>query len=257
MDQLPRPIESPIDIWRRGQLVTRAVVERWTMPDGRCGVKWGGLVFPLLDGGRIETTDQATPPAMCRPLIEPNPSWRLERGGTDADAYVFLDGDGATLERALHDLSVAGLMVQRSGPNLAGSAGDWFIRLASPGPDAEAILARTLGEAPPTRSVSNSEGLRERLLTEALEAAAAARERLRADLDNALARAASASESALELTNLRSSAWKKWPHGSPRPNARPNAYERKPRRCHAQPADQYGWSESWLSRHRPCCRVST
>ena len=175
------------------------------MPDGRCGAKWGGLVFPLLDGGRIETTDQATPPAMCRPWIEPHPSWRLERGGAGADAYVFLDGDGATLERALHDLSAAGLVVQRSGPNLAGSAGDWFIRLASPGPDAEPILARTLGETSPAPSVSNVEGLRERLLTEALEAAAGARERLRADLDNARTRAAAASDSALELTNLRSS----------------------------------------------------
>ena len=121
-----------------------------------------------------------------------------------------------------------------------------------------AILVRTLGEAPPTPSVSNDEGLRERLLTEALEAAAAARERLRADLDNALARAASASESALELTRQTSAAaWKKRPHASPLPNARPSACGRKPQCRHAQPADQYGWSVSWLSRHRPCCRVST
>ena len=111
-----RPIELPIDICRRGQVVTRAVVERWSMPDGQRGVKWGGLAFPFFYDGRIETTDQATPPAMCRPLIEPRPSWRLERGGPDADAYVFLDGDGATLERALHDLSVAGLNGERAGP---------------------------------------------------------------------------------------------------------------------------------------------
>jgi hypothetical protein len=203
MDQLPHPIESPIDICRRGQVVTRAVVERWAMPDGRCGAKWGGLVFPLLDGGRIETTDTATPPAMCRPWVDPRPSWRFEPGATGADAYVFLDGDGATLERALHDLAAAGLVVHRSGPNLAGSSGDWFIRLAFPGPNTEALLARTLGEMSSPLSNGDTGGLRERLLTEALEAAAAARERLCADLDDAVARAAAAAHSTAELSNLR------------------------------------------------------
>ena len=171
-----------IEVWNDGSVVTRISTEMLALPDGRPAAKWGGLVFPLHDGNRIELTDQGTVPASCRPWVDPASFWRFEGGDMGADGYVFFDGNDSDRARITRTLVAAGGKVIRSGPNLSGTAGDWFIRVADPSPELNSILRETLGASARPEAASDMSAIRERLLVQALEEATAVRDRLREEL---------------------------------------------------------------------------
>ena len=122
------------------------------MPDGRTGVVWRGLVYPVRDGNHIDADGEALPPAACVGGTKP------QSGGADFasihgddEAYVLLSGPAAMRDEAAANLRAAGVAVLRAGRYLGdpidGFSADWFIRFEKPTSD-EAIddlLARVLG----------------------------------------------------------------------------------------------------------------
>jgi hypothetical protein len=153
-----------------------------TLPDGRAGAKWNGLVFPLLEGTKIDVAGTGVLPQACGPAGGGETSWRYEPDSGGDGGYVFFDGTGALRNRTLAALAEAGIDVLRSGANLSGMPGDWFVRLAGAKLKILATFTAVLG-APPAESEDDaSTSLRERLLAEALEQARVAVERLQEDL---------------------------------------------------------------------------
>ncbi len=195
-----------IEVCKDGSAVTRISAELLRLPDGRPAAKWGGLAFPLHDGQRIDLADAGTVPALCRPWVDPATFWRFEGGGANVDGYVFFDGDDTDRVRVLQILVAAGADVVRSGPNLSGTTGDWFIRVADPGTGIVDLLNEALGPNATASSSSDASSIRERLLTEALEATEAARQSLSKKLAEsstlATASIAEAAASATERQNV-------------------------------------------------------
>lgn len=181
-----------IEVCNNGSVVTRINTEMLALPDGRPAAKWGGLVFPLRDGNRIELTDQGTVPASCRLWVDPKAFWRFEGGDIGADGYVFFDGNDSDRARTARILVAAGAVVIRSGPNLSGTPGDWFIRVAGPSAEIESVLRDALGASASPEAASDMSAIRERLLVQALEEATAVRDRLREELRELTTRVAEA-----------------------------------------------------------------
>lgn len=155
------------------------------MPGGGIGAKWGGLVFPLRDDASIEITDTGVPPASCTPWRPAPDRWWVQPDPQGTACYVFLTGDAALRDQAVQALTAPGVRVLRSGPNLSGADGDWFLRLDPVGRDLGPILDPLLGPLPAERPDDTL--LRERLLIEALEQAAASRAQWRREAEAALA----------------------------------------------------------------------
>jgi hypothetical protein len=192
MDGESLPATRRIVVQRGGREIDVTEADLFRLPDGRAGARWGGLVFPLLEEDRIETADIGVAPARCTRWHEASPEWRYEPGPPGFDGYLFVGGDAHQLKTATANLRRAGVRVVRTGPNLSGSPGDWFIRVAGLDDATPARLAAILGEAVARPASATDGSLRERLLVDALEATAAARDALRADLERALAAAAAA-----------------------------------------------------------------
>ena len=165
---------------RDGTVEGHFQAHRLALPDGRCGVRWAGLVFPLHPGDWIEVTERASLPGDCRPWA-PAPGWRMVAEPGSSDAYVFLDGPASARDRMLDAMAAAALRPVRSGPNMSGTPGDWFIRVQGWSEAAGQALADRLGAAAP-HGADDPARLRERLVQERFEQVAAERDALRQQL---------------------------------------------------------------------------
>ena len=146
----------------------------------------GGLMFALHDEARIDADESGVLPALCQAWAgsEVEAWWRWQPGVEGGEGYLFLDGTAAERDRVAAALRAASLTVVRTGPNLSGEPGDWFLRIG--GGDPRSVLAGLLGATAPA-PVPGGAGLRERLLGEALERALLERDQARAQLAEARA----------------------------------------------------------------------
>jgi len=121
------------------------------MPDGRTGVVWRGLVYPVRDSNHIDADGEALPPAACvGGTTPPNGSADFASIHGDDEAYVLLAGPLVVRDEAAASLRVAGVTVLRAGRYLGdpvdGFSADWFIRFERPTSDEplDDLLARVL-----------------------------------------------------------------------------------------------------------------
>lgn len=180
-----------ITIVREGREFTRQSLELFRLPGGGRGAKWGGLVFPIREGDFIELADQGVPPGQCDVWGESDPGWTITRGADGGDAYLFLEGSAQKCSLAVRRLQDSGVIVLRSGPNLSGGIGDWFIRIGAITDGTEDALRQVLAEVAKAPEVENDTTLRERLLVQAVIAGQTAQAELRVELDRARRVAAS------------------------------------------------------------------
>src|SRR5438132_1703342 len=108
-----------VSILRDGSEFRRQFLELLRLPDGAEGAKWGGLVFPLREGNRIDLGDRGLPPRDCTAWAEPARGWAVATGSEGEDVYLFLEGSAHTCGHAVRKLQEAGLTLVRSGPNLS------------------------------------------------------------------------------------------------------------------------------------------
>lgn len=172
-----------ITVQRDGEEVGRQTLELLRMPDGAAGAKWGGLVFPLRDDDRIELIDRAIPPGQCAPWEEQRASWSLSAELPVTGAYLYIEGSAQTCVRTVRKLEEAGIRVLRSGPNLSGNLGDWFIRLDAPVDGDREKISNILADGTQVAAADDGASLRERLLVQALAITQASQARLRSELD--------------------------------------------------------------------------
>ncbi len=182
-------VTREISVLRDGGEIGRKALELLRLPDGAVGAKWGGLVFPVRDGDRIDLGDLALAPAQCAPLADQATRWSISTGMEGADAYLFLEGSAQTYSRTVKKLEEAGVSVLRSGPNLSGGVGDWFIRIGAPSLETTDAIREVLEEATEFSEVADEQSLRERLLVQGLIAAKASQAKLRKELELAQAAA--------------------------------------------------------------------
>jgi hypothetical protein len=173
-----------VEVRRDGVPEINIVTERFVLPDGRAGAKWNGLVFPLHDDSWIDADEAGVLPGQCRPWLEPSAGWRWQPGADAGEGYVFLDGTAAARDQVSRLLAASGIAVVRTGPNMSGEPGDWFIRVA--GGDPRPTLERLLGAVAAAPETGSDATLRERLLGDALERVRLERDQAHAEL--ALAR---------------------------------------------------------------------
>lgn len=202
-------VTREIRVIRAGSELARQELALYRMPDGAEAAKWGGLVFPLRSGDSIDISDRGLPPAQCRPWQDEAPDLDIVAGRNGGASYVFVEGSARSCQSAVRRLTDAGFEVLRSGPNLSGGAGDWFIRLgAMPEggqeklPDLLRDVLRDVAISPPAEDETP---LRERLLVQALTASQAGRVRLQAELEQARNAAASGSAGAQDRDTLLAS----------------------------------------------------
>jgi hypothetical protein len=201
-----------VSISRDGRQLEQQSLELLRLPDGATGAKWGGLVFPLHDGDCIDLSDRGFLPGQCRSWTDDRPIWSISTGPEGSDAYLFIEGGAQQLSETVRRLEEAGVSVVRSGPNLSGGLGDWFIRIAVPGEQAVATAQSILEEGKLVASPEEDPNRRERLLVQSLIAAKAvqeqlkaAQDRLREELERARVAAAAMSEDTRESDALRQS----------------------------------------------------
>ena len=175
------------------------------MPNGARGAKWGGLVFPVREGNRIELSDRGAPPGECAPWETSTERWAITAGPEGGDAYLFVEGTAQTCDRAVRMLKDARISVLRSGPNLSGGTGDWFIRIGGLVEEAKEILEGVLSKATEAAVHDDPSSLRERLLIQAVVAGQAAQAQLRAELDRARSAAIAVPEDTAEQRALKGS----------------------------------------------------
>lgn len=169
---------------RDGAVEGHFLAHRLCLPDGRDGVRWGGLAFPLHSGDRIEVTDGAMLPGECRPWSAAQSGWRVVADPGSPDAYVFVDGPASARDRVVAAMTAAGLQPARTGPNMSGTPGDWFIRVQAWNAAAGQLLGGLFGPAA-LPVAEESTRLRERLMQERFEQAVAERDALRRELADA------------------------------------------------------------------------
>ncbi len=175
-----------IRVVRQGVALAQQGLDLFLLPDGRPAAKWGGLVFPIHMGDFIEVTEHGWPPSQCRLWEEEATRQRPVTIGDGTDSYVLVEGNAQTCSRVVRQLAEAGFEVLRSGPNLSGMAGDWFIRLGPMPAGGAQTLETILAEGTkPLATADDEENLRERLLIQALVNSQASRIRLSSELERA------------------------------------------------------------------------
>jgi hypothetical protein len=111
------------------------------LPDGRYGVVFQGVVYPLQPGSRIQLDGTSLDPAMC-PVLRENPP-DLYADFADADwlyldnsgyyPYLMMDGDEDILDAVVHALEGLSIEVLSWGlsrrPADNGRQYHWYIRL--------------------------------------------------------------------------------------------------------------------------------
>lgn len=174
-----------IRVLRNGVELARQPLDLYRLPDGAEAAKWGGLVFPIQTGDSIETTERGFLPAQCQSWEIRLSSQEIVTTADGGESYVFVEGRAQTCKRVAQDLTDAGFEVLRTGPNLSGTAGDWFIRLGTmPIGGAQRLAAALKGAVAPSPGY-NEAPLRERLLLQALVNSQASQARLRIELQRA------------------------------------------------------------------------
>lgn len=115
--------EIEIAVFDRDTLVQRCACTPRDLPDGRPGVVWRGVVYPLLPGGRIDVGAEER---------EPDPGQPFAVLAGDGATWVLVRGLAGALTDAQVRLEAAGVRVSRSGRWLGDTAGDvafdWFLR---------------------------------------------------------------------------------------------------------------------------------
>lgn len=199
------PLTLDLSILREGSELDRKSLEILRMPDGAKGAKWGGMVFPVREGDQIELSDRAVPPGQCDPWENSPERWTVPPVPEGADAYLFVDGTAQTRDRAVRMLMDAGISVLRSGPNLSGSTGDWFIRIDGLVDEAKEILKELRSRETKESAQDDVSSLRERLLIQALVAGQVAQAQIRAELERVRNTAIAVPENTVELRALKDS----------------------------------------------------
>jgi hypothetical protein len=172
-----------IRVLRAGSELAQQRLDLFRLPDGAEAAKWGGLVFPILSGDLVEVSGAGLPPAQCQLWQEEAHGWQLISGPEGADSYVFIEGSAHVCKQAEQRLTGAGFEILRSGPNLSGGAGDWFIRLGVMPEDGAEKLRDLFDQGVTPTDLSDETPLRERLLVQALIASKATQTLLRSELD--------------------------------------------------------------------------
>lgn len=188
----PEPAQVPV--FDDGEPVEVARLPILELADGRPGALWRGQVFPLRPDGSIDIAGPFVTVEDCLPRRAAPGGWSLL--GEGGEAVLLLAGGVVERDRALAALRAADIgtlgVVPALDPDLEA---DWVVRLepASIGPEAEArlreVLDGILGGPPPA-----AEALRGRLLELQLDRLRAENERLREELEQARAAAASTIE---------------------------------------------------------------
>ncbi len=194
-----------VSIVREGSELARQSLELFRMPDGARGAKWGGLVFPIREGDCIDLGDRGVPPGQCGPWDKPTDRWAIIPGLEGSDAYLFVEGTAQACNRTVRMLQGAGFSVLRSGPNLSGGIGDWFIRIGAFADEAKEALGKILQDATEASSSEDGTSLREKLLVQAVVTGQAAQVKLRAELDQARKAAAALTADTAEQQALMKS----------------------------------------------------
>lgn len=174
-----------IRVMRDGTEFGRRPLELLHLPDGSTGANWGGLVFPLKSDDCIDLSDPAVPPGQCKLWAAPESHWQFTPGAEGADSYLFVDGSAQDCNNVVGRLRHAGFVVVRSGPNLSGGAGDWFVRVSASADLTSERIGTVLGAPGGKTGEADGTNLRERLLTQALVTAHAARDHFRRELEQA------------------------------------------------------------------------
>jgi len=188
---------------REGAEFGRAAADLYFVPDGSLGAKWGGLVFRLHDGDRINIDEDGFVPSLCRAWIEPTTRWSISKSDSNG-AYVFFEGSSKTRDTVMRQFAALGIRDVRSGPNLSGGPGDWFVRIDQFCEDITAQLNDIFGQLPDEPASEATSSLRERLLMLSLSRSQEARRSLTSQIDNLQKAAAENSAEAEQLRNLRS-----------------------------------------------------
>jgi len=182
------------------------------LPNGRAGVLWRGLVYPIHDGNGIDIAGEAFPPGACfSEAATPPDSPRFASIVGIDEAYLLLSGSVAAREAAAASLRSAGISVIRTGRYLGdpvdGFPADWFVRFEKPGSEEpiDILLARVLGRERvrqdlPTESTSETRLL---LVQDELVRARDREASLRSELARAKATIASRTAAASESDGLR------------------------------------------------------
>lgn len=167
------------------QEITEAEVDILRLPDGRVGARWAGLVFPLINGQTIDIEQIGLPPGQCLPIAEASPIWSLSAEIEGVGAYIFVNGPASVYLDIRRQLGKGGFRILRSGPNLSGESGDWFIRIEAEQDGLHAILETLLGRnVNPPRPEAGVD-LRERILATALYNSQATQSKLKEELERA------------------------------------------------------------------------
>jgi hypothetical protein len=140
------------------------LVQRWmcrgaTMPDGKPGAWWRGVLYPLLDGDRIDlAAPEPEPVAQTAHAVLP---------GEEA-SWILIRGSAKELEAARVSLARDGQIITRHGRWLGEPVGgcdfDWFIRCNGwVGPDTVASLLNAPAATAEADPVARAAVLEQRL----------------------------------------------------------------------------------------------
>jgi hypothetical protein len=173
--------EIEVMVTEGAQLVQRSPCTVHSLPDGRRGVLWRGVVYPLLPGNRIDlaavTTDATPAKAHLAVLLGEQETW------------VLLDGMPSAVAAMRSALAANRVSVTRTGRWLGdpvdGVAYDWFLRCD--GHLDVAVLSGLIGEQ---TSASPDPAARVAVLEQQLLEAKADLARLDTALRKAIARPA-------------------------------------------------------------------
>lgn len=181
-----------ISVYDGTQLLEVRECRTVSLPDGRAGVIWRGLAYPVLEpDGRIDLNGEAFLPGSCE-LQEPRqPASRFAIIEGGEEAYVLLSGNAALCESVARALKAASYNVLRTGRYLgeavAGVDADWFVRFIKPAQldgSLEAaltdLLTRSFG--PVAATAAETTDLRSRLLAAELSVARIREAELRAEI---------------------------------------------------------------------------
>lgn len=171
-----------IRVLRGDSELQRQPLDLYRTPDGAEAAKWGGLVFPIRDGDSIDVRERGLLPTECRPWQEQATWWELTTEPEATGSYLFIEGSPHRYREVEKRLREAGVEVMRSGPNLSGGPGDWFIRLGVRPDGGTKALSELMGQSLKPTQPDEDSSLRERLLAQALIFSQAGQSQLRAEL---------------------------------------------------------------------------
>ena len=175
----------------------------FVLSDGRTGVLWRGLVYPIGEGSSIDIDGEAVPPGLCTPASAAGRRAPFAIIDGEQDAYLLLAGSAIDAEAVAGLLRGAGIAVHRIGRYLGDPveelAADWFVRFEKPAAaePLETLLGRLIdGTQAHQAAPGSAEQIRSHLLHMELTAARARHTALQNERDS-LKDAASQALSAL------------------------------------------------------------